>query len=220
MSRWAVNRISADDVFVESVAGELHITRWQGIPLVRYNLHDAAALLSWRELLAALPPHVLGHHAETLAQLPDVIAISGRADRCLILCGTNLSESMLDAVRRRVTYPVIRRLAAKYASQGGIKIVVQTTGDVLTDAMVADLMDLGVWMISVASVDDFHVGLEGPERQKRFVDKLSGMFERHGLRRSGLAAAASPAQTTTRRVRQMPCSTPVWYCAFQLRTSM
>jgi hypothetical protein len=87
-----------------------------------------------------------------------------------------------------VTYPVIERLNAKYASQGGVKIVVQTTGDILTDATVADLMDRGVWMISVASVDDFHVGLEGPERQKRFVDKLSAMFERHGLRRSGLSS--------------------------------
>ena len=103
----------------------------------------------------------------------------------IILSG---GESLLDAVRHRVTYPVIGRLNAKYAGQGGVKIVVQTTGDILTDATVADLMDLGVWMISVASVDDFHVGLEGPERQKRFVDKLSAMFERHGLHRSGLSA--------------------------------
>jgi hypothetical protein len=103
----------------------------------------------------------------------------------IILSG---GESLLDAVRHRVTYPVIERLNAKYAAQGGVKIVVQTTGDILTDATVADLMDRGVWMISVASVDDFHVGLEGPERQKRFVDKLSAMFERHGLRRSGLSS--------------------------------
>jgi hypothetical protein len=93
-------------------------------------------------------------------------------------------------VRQRVTFPVIRRINDRYASQGGVKIVVQTTGDILTDATLADLMDLGVWMVSVASVDDFHVGLEGPERQKRFVDKLTSMFERHGLRRSGLAATA------------------------------
>jgi hypothetical protein len=69
-----------------------------------------------------------------------------------------------------------------------VKIVVQTTGDILTGEIVADLMERGVWMISVASVDDFHVGLEGPEKQKRFVDTLSAMFERHGLRKSGLSA--------------------------------
>ena len=66
--------------------------------------------------------------------------------------------------------------------------MVQTTGDLLTDRIVDDLLERGVWMISVASVDDFHVGLEGPEKQKRFVDKLTGLFERHGMHASGLAA--------------------------------
>src|SRR4030095_8627279 len=79
-------------------------------------------------------------------------------------------------------------LRAKYAAQGGVKVVVQTTGDILTDAIVDDLLQRGVWMISVASVEDFHVGLEGPAKQKAFMDKLSAMFERHGMRRSGLSA--------------------------------
>ena len=77
----------------------------------------------------------------------------------IILSG---GESLLDAVRERVTYPVVERLRAKYAAQGGVKVVVQTTGDILTDAIVDELLERGVWMISVASVDDFHVGLEGP----------------------------------------------------------
>ena len=66
--------------------------------------------------------------------------------------------------------------------------MVQTTGDILTDAIVDDLLARGVWMISVASVDDFHVGLEGPARQRAFMDRLSALFERHGMRRSGLSA--------------------------------
>ena len=49
--------------------------------------------------------------------------------------------------------------------------MVQTTGDILTDAIVDDLLARGVWMISVASVDDFHVGLEGPEKQQAFIDE-------------------------------------------------
>ena len=69
-----------------------------------------------------------------------------------------------------------------------MKIVVQTTGDLVTDAIVDDLLARGVWMISVAGVDDFHVGMEGADRQKRFVDKLTALFERHGMRRSGLSA--------------------------------
>jgi hypothetical protein len=97
-------------------------------------------------------------------------------------------ESLLDPVRERVTYPVIETLRDRYEAQGGVKVVVQTTGDILTDAIVDDLLRRGVWMISVASVDDFHVGLEGPERQKAFVAKLSAMFERHGMKASGLSA--------------------------------
>ncbi len=97
-------------------------------------------------------------------------------------------ESLLDPVRERVTYPVIERLRDRYAAQGGVKVVVQTTGDIVTDAIVDDLLARGVWMISVASVDDFHVGLEGPARQQAFVAKLSAMFERHGMKASGLSA--------------------------------
>jgi hypothetical protein len=97
-------------------------------------------------------------------------------------------ESLIDPVRERVTYKVIEGLRARYEAQGGVKIVVQTTGDILTDAIVDDLLQRGVWMISVASVDDFHVGLEGPEKQNAFMAKLSALFERHGMRRSGLSA--------------------------------
>ena len=94
-------------------------------------------------------------------------------------------ESLLDPVRERVTYPVIETLRDRYAAQGGVKIVVQTTGDILTDAIVDDLLARGVWMISVASVDDFHVGLEGPAKQQAFVAKLSALFEGHGMKPSG-----------------------------------
>lgn len=97
-------------------------------------------------------------------------------------------ESLLDAVRESITYPVIERLQQRYAAVGGVKIVVQTTGDLLTDDIVGELLSRGVYMISVASVDDFHVGLEGEAKQKAFVDKLSTMFQRHGMRASGLQA--------------------------------
>jgi hypothetical protein len=102
----------------------------------------------------------------------------------IILSG---GEALLDAVRERVTYKVIDALQEKYRGQG-VKIVVQTTGDILTDAIVGDLMARGVWMISVASVDDFHVGLEGAEKQQAFMDGLSAMFARHGMRRSGVSS--------------------------------
>jgi phenylacetate-CoA ligase len=88
------------DAYLETIDGQLCVTRWQGIPLVRYNLHDSARLISWRALrevalnAAESPFRVVVEGAGD--GLPDLIAIAGRADRCLILCGTNITEAMLD----------------------------------------------------------------------------------------------------------------------------
>ena len=106
-------------------------------------------------------------------------------------------ECLLDPVRERVTYKVIERLRTKYEAQGGVKVVVQTTGDLLNDRIVDDLLIRGVWMISVASVDDFHVGLEGEERQRKFVDQLTTLFARHGMIQSGLSTTARNQQEET-----------------------
>jgi hypothetical protein len=104
----------------------------------------------------------------------------------IILSG---GESLLDPVRTEVTYPVIERLAARYRGRGGVKIVVQTTGDLLTEGIVSELLDRGVYMISVASLDDFHVGLEGEARQAAFKERLTRLFEGAGMRPSGLSHA-------------------------------
>jgi MoaA/NifB/PqqE/SkfB family radical SAM enzyme len=75
----------------------------------------------------------------------------------IILSG---GESLLDPVRESVTYPVIERLVARYARRGGVKVIVQTTGDLVTERIVGELLERGIYMISVAGVDDFHVGME------------------------------------------------------------
>lgn len=130
-----------------------------------------------------------------LANLPDRMAYLDRTDPApngslpektgrVILSG---GESLLDGVRQRVTYPVIEGLVARYAGQGGVKVVVQTTGDLLTPGIVADLLARGVWMISVAGVDDFHVGMEGAAKQDAYRARLAAMMEAQGMRASGLA---------------------------------
>jgi MoaA/NifB/PqqE/SkfB family radical SAM enzyme len=91
-------------------------------------------------------------------------------------------EFLLDALRDELSYPLVERLTARYRGVGGVQVVVQTTGDVLTDAIVAALLERGVYMISVASIDDYHVGLEGADRQRAFVERLTRLFERHGMR--------------------------------------
>nr|WP_211175861.1 hypothetical protein [Brasilonema sp. UFV-L1] len=96
----------ATDTFLETVDGHLCITRWQGIPLIRYILYDQVSLYSWKELKqAVLTSKHLDSGNEALLeilssaseQLPDLLAVTGRADKCVILGGSNFTEYMLDA---------------------------------------------------------------------------------------------------------------------------
>ncbi|MEH1874299.1 hypothetical protein [Nostoc sp.] len=96
----------ATNTFVESVDGHLCVTRWQGIPLVRYILYDRVALYNWKEFKQAVltSPYLdLEDQAwvkiisDSSDDLPDLLAVSGRGDSCLILGGANLTEYMLDA---------------------------------------------------------------------------------------------------------------------------
>ncbi len=99
------------ETYLETIQGELCVTKWQGIPLVRYNLHDAALLYDWPSIAARFPVWAQRHPSllpliQKLGQSgmelpsPGLLAITGRADSCLILCGTNITEAMLDAAVR------------------------------------------------------------------------------------------------------------------------
>ncbi|MEI8146011.1 MAG: radical SAM/SPASM domain-containing protein [Alphaproteobacteria bacterium] len=100
-------------------------------------------------------------------------------------------ESLIDPVRERVTYRAIELLTEKYRAQGGVNIVLQTTGDVLTGPILDDLLARGVTMISIASTDRFHVGIDTPEKQQAFLAELTALFDSRGVKRAGLASAAN-----------------------------
>lgn len=102
----------------------------------------------------------------------------------IILSG---GEVLTEPVRERVLYPILEALRNRYAAVGGVKVVIQTTGDLVTEAIVDELLARGVWMISVAGMDDFHVGMEG-EKRLPLVDRLIAFFEAAGMRRSALEA--------------------------------
>ncbi len=135
-------------------------------------------------------PRIIDHFPERMTYLdttdPARAADPPEKAGRVILSG---GEALLDPVREAVTYPVIERLMRRYAGRGGVKVIVQTTGDLLDERIVGELLERGVYMVSVASVDDFHVGLQGAARQEAFVSRLSELFERHGMRRSGVSAA-------------------------------
>ncbi|MCP5063421.1 MAG: hypothetical protein GY936_13295 [Ignavibacteriae bacterium] len=96
------------DTYVETIENELCITKWQGIPLMRYNLHDGAELLDWKLFKQAILSSLVLDTENELIQiiknsndnLPDILAIFGRSDSSLILCGTNITEFMLDEAVR------------------------------------------------------------------------------------------------------------------------
>ena len=133
-------------------------------------------------------PRIVDHFPERMTYVDPAEPPGQRVERTgrIVLSG---GEVLLDAVREAVTYKVIERLQARYRSVGGARIVVQTTGDLLTDRILGELLERGVHMVSIASVDDFHVGMEGQEKQRAFVERLATLFERHGMRQAGTPAA-------------------------------
>ena len=114
-----------------------------------------------------------------IAHLPERMTYLDRNDHLrqkpgsVILAG---GEIMLDPVRESVLYPAITQLRSRYAAQGGVKVIVQTTGDTLTAKMLNELRDLGVWLVSVSGMDAFHQGLETASARDALKHKLTGMF--------------------------------------------
>jgi hypothetical protein len=88
-------------------------------------------------------------------------------------------EILLEAVRESVLYPGLEQLYAKY--EGDVQLVVQTTGDLVTDRIVGELLERHVSMISVSGIDAFHAGLEKLSAREALMNKLRAMFERHGV---------------------------------------
>lgn len=95
----------APNTFVENIEGCLCVTRWQGIPVVRYVLPDKIGLYCWKnikkavlnsEVLTAADRPWLNVLAAGKNWYPNLLAVTGRSDRCLILGGAKLTEYILD----------------------------------------------------------------------------------------------------------------------------
>lgn len=99
----------APNVYMETIERELCVTRWQGIPIVRYNVRDRVSLYRWRAVRRAiLESKLISPEQEPYREavratnrfFGDLIALHGRTDRCIIIGGSNLTEPILDdAVR-------------------------------------------------------------------------------------------------------------------------
>lgn len=95
-------------------------------------------------------------------------------------------EILHPAVRGRVLYPALDLLRRKY--QGEALLVVQTTGDLVTEVIVDELLSHGVGHVSVSGIDAHHEGLETAAAQTALVEKLTRLFESRGMRPAGPGA--------------------------------
>lgn len=101
---------------------------------------------------------------------------------------------LLKQVRESLLYPALTLLHEKYRDNGGVELAVQTTGDLVTDKIIEELLERHVQRITVSGTDDYHVGFEGEEVRTKVMEKLTMMFESHGMvhRQFDLATGRAP----------------------------
>ena len=114
----------------------------------------------------------------------------------IILSG---GEVLVDPIREPVLYPLLRRLSDKYRDTDGVRLVVQTTGDLVTEEILDALLDCGVWQISITGMDDFHVGMEGDKKQP-VIERLTRWFEARGMATTGRRSKGKAAIDETQPV--------------------
>ena len=155
-------------------------------PYVRADLRRVVdeARRAMPRVIANLPERL--SHLDLASPVEDGPEPYRRRPGRIILAG---GETLVEPVREEVLYPALERIADKWRGQG-VRVVVQTTGDLVTPAIVDALLSRGVWMISCAGMDDFHVGMEG-ERRVPLIDRLRATFEAAGM---ADAAAAPPGR--------------------------
>src|SRR5262249_20359192 len=100
-----------------------------------------------------------------------------KAGRIIVAGG----EILLEPVRESVLYPGLDLFHQKYQDVGGVQLIVQTTGDLVTPKIVAELLEHHVETISVSGLDSFHAGLEQESAREALKDKLRRIFESFGM---------------------------------------
>ncbi|MEL7128788.1 MAG: SPASM domain-containing protein [Pseudomonadota bacterium] len=104
-----------------------------------------------------------------------------REKTLLVMAG---GELLIKGVREELFYPALDALQAKYGA-GMPKISIQTTGDVLTPEILDTCLARGVASIAIASIDDYHVGMQG-EKKFKFMEKIRTMMASRGVREVSL----------------------------------
>ncbi len=127
---------------------------------------------NYRRIVANLPDSMIYRDPAK----PDAAGNPSERIGRIIMAG---GELLIDPVREALFYPALDAVREKYGTRGA-RVSMQTTGDVVTPQILDELRERGVWMIAVASMDDYHVGMEG-EKRLPFMENLKAMFEAAGF---------------------------------------
>jgi hypothetical protein len=125
-------------------------------------------------------------HPRILANLPDdptwLNERTGQRERTQVtLAG---GELLIDGVLDELFFPLLAGIRDRWGSAGPT-IAMQTTGDVLTAERLDALLARGVAAIAIASVDDYHAGMQG-ERKFRFMERVRALMASRGVREVSL----------------------------------
>jgi hypothetical protein len=137
----------------------------------------AEARASFPRIVANLPPRM------TFLDVADPLPGGGFREKRgkIILAG---GEILLAAVREPVLYPALEMLHEKYRHAGGVELIVQTTGDIVTGPIIDDLLACHVSKISVSGMDAYHEGFESEAARDRLKANLTALFEERGMEHS------------------------------------
>ncbi len=127
----------------------------------------SASKANFARIIAHLPSRLTYRAADGAEHVSSIILAGG--------------EVLLDPIREPVLYPALDLLRERYRAQGGVKLIVQTTGDLLRPHIISELLDRGVWTISVSGIDAYHAGLEQHAAQQALIDRLTGWFHDAGM---------------------------------------
>jgi hypothetical protein len=134
-------------------------------------------------------------YQKILANLPDDFSFTDAAGKrrrgLLVLAG---GELLIDGVREELFYPVLEAIRQRWG-ENAPHVSVQTTGDILTPQHIQEMLGRGVGTIAIASIDDFHVGLEG-EKKFALMAKIRAMMADAGVTETGLGIARDPTLQT------------------------
>lgn len=131
---------------------------------------------------------------------------TGARERTLIVMAGG--ELLIDGVREELFYPALDAIRARWGNKGP-RLAIQTTGDVLTPAILDDILEKGVTSISIASIDDYHVGMQG-EKKFAFMEEIRDLMASRSVREVSLGGAKSARLKTPDTRAQTDSNAPTF----------